>query len=334
MRFCSRLKMVRRNIVSEPVIVQPEALRVAVNPWPNHTTESILIKRQFGNTGLMVSALGFGAGQIGDPSTPEADIAALLNLALDEGINLIDTARGYGLSEARIGRHVAHRRNEYLLSTKVGYGVPGAADWTYDCIESGIHLALQNFKTDVIDIVHLHSCPSHTMLHNGVVEALENARAEGKLRVIAYSGENADLKWAVDSGRFGSIECSVNIFDQASTTHTLPTANARGLGIIGKRALGNAPWRHPTQPHGQYCETYWGRMNALKYDLHGMPWDEVALRFAAYAPNVSSAIVGTASATHLAHNLALVEKGPLPAEVMVRLQSRYLELGSHWPGEV
>ncbi len=293
-----------------------------------------MIKREFGNTGLMVSALGFGAGQIGDPATPEADIANLLNGALDAGINLIDTARGYGLSEARIGRHVAHRRNEFLLSTKVGYGVPGVPDWTYDCIESGIHLALQNLKTDVLDIVHLHSCPSNTMLHNGVIDALENAREKGKVRVIAYSGENQDLAWAIDSGRFGSIECSVNLFDQASALHTLPAANARGLGIIGKRALGNAPWRYATQPHGQYCETYWGRMNALQFNLQGMEWDEVALRFAAHAPNVSTAIVGTASSAHLAHNIALVEKGALPAEMMAQLQARYAQLGTHWPGEV
>lgn len=293
-----------------------------------------MIQRQFGSTGLMVSALGFGAGQIGDPTTPEADIAKLLNVALDAGINLIDTARGYGLSEERIGRHVAHRRNEFLLSTKVGYGVPDVADWSYDCVEAGINLALKNLKTDVLDIAHLHSCPANIMLHNGVIEALENAREKGKVRVIAYSGENADLTWAVDSGRFGSVECSVNIFDQASTVQTLPTANARGLGIIGKRPLGNAPWRHATQPHGNYCETYWGRMNALAFDLHGMPWDEVALRYAAHAPGVSTAIVGTASATNLAHNIALVEKGALAAEVMAGLRARYSQLGTHWPGEV
>jgi aryl-alcohol dehydrogenase-like predicted oxidoreductase len=293
-----------------------------------------LIKREFGNTGLMVSALGFGAGQIGDPATPEAEISKLLNLAIDAGITLIDTARGYGQSEERIGRHLAHRRSEFLLSTKVGYGVPGMADWTYDCVEAGVNLALNNLKTDVLDIVHLHSCPAHTMLHNGVIEALENAREKGKVRVIAYSGENQDLTWAIDSGRFGSVECSVNIFDQASAIHTLPAANSRGLGIIGKRPLGNAPWRHTTQPHGQYCETYWGRMHALAYNLHGMPWDEVALRFATSAPNVSSAIVGTASATRLAHNIALVEKGALTAEMMTQLQARYAQLGTYWPGEV
>ena len=293
-----------------------------------------MIQHPFGNTGLNVSALGFGAGQIGDPNTAEAEIATLLNMALDAGINLIDTARGYGMSEERIGRHMAHRRSEYLLSTKVGYGVPDVPDWTYDCVEAGVNLALKNLKTDVLDIVHLHSCPAHTMLHAGVIEALENAREQGKVRVIAYSGENDDLRWAIDSGRFGSVECSVNIFDQHSTLFTLEAANARGLGVIGKRPLGKAPWRHIERPQGQYCETYWGRMHALNFDLQGMAWDEVALRFAAHAPHVHTAIAGTASATHLAHNIKLVEKGALAPEMLTQLQARYAELGSNWPGEV
>ena len=66
--------------------------------------------REFGNTGLKVSALGFGAGHVGDPSMDESAVGALLNAALDAGVTLVDTARGYGLSEERIGRHLAHRR--------------------------------------------------------------------------------------------------------------------------------------------------------------------------------------------------------------------------------
>src|SRR6185295_18171863 len=85
-------------------------------------------QREFGTTGLVVSALGFGAGQIGDESMGEVQAGALLNAALDLGITLVDTARGYGLSEERIGTHLAHRRQEFVLSTKVGYSVPGYDD--------------------------------------------------------------------------------------------------------------------------------------------------------------------------------------------------------------
>ena len=110
--------------------------------------------RQFGFTGLKVSALGFGAGHIGDYNSDEKSINTILNTAVDLGINLIDTARGYGASEERIGKFLSHRRNEIILSTKVGYDIPGYKNWTYDCVIAGINEALKKLCTDYIDIVH------------------------------------------------------------------------------------------------------------------------------------------------------------------------------------
>src|SRR6266508_1640164 len=81
------------------------------------------LNRAFGATGVTVPALGFGAAAAGDPTLSEADAGALLNGAVDAGATLIDTARSYGLSEERIGRHLSHRRRGLVLSTKVGYGV-------------------------------------------------------------------------------------------------------------------------------------------------------------------------------------------------------------------
>ncbi|MDH4031031.1 MAG: aldo/keto reductase, partial [Chromatiales bacterium] len=129
--------------------------------------------RQLGDTGISVSALGFGAMQIGDPRIPEEQAEQLLNGVLDLGITLIDTARSYGSSEQRIGRYLARRRDEFILSTKVGYGVEGCRDWTYDCVRRGVDEARGRLRTDVIDIVHLHSCPHQTLADTGVVDALD-----------------------------------------------------------------------------------------------------------------------------------------------------------------
>jgi aryl-alcohol dehydrogenase-like predicted oxidoreductase len=79
-----------------------------------------VLRRPFGRTGLDVPVLGFGAMQLGDPRLPEATAALTLHRALDLGITLIDTARSYGISEERIGWHLADRRDEFVLSTKVG----------------------------------------------------------------------------------------------------------------------------------------------------------------------------------------------------------------------
>jgi aryl-alcohol dehydrogenase-like predicted oxidoreductase len=157
----------------------------------------MLQPRPYGDSGLTVPILGFGAMQVGDPSLAEARVERLLHHVLDAGLTLIDTARSYGIAEERIGRMLARRRDEFVLSTKVGYGVPGIPDWTYECIVAGVDAARDRLRTDVIDIVHLHSCPLGTLRQQDVVEALVRCRDEGKIRVAAYSGDSAALEYAV-----------------------------------------------------------------------------------------------------------------------------------------
>jgi aryl-alcohol dehydrogenase-like predicted oxidoreductase len=288
----------------------------------------------YGQTGRQVSILGLGAAQVGDAEVDEAAAGQLLNAALDWGISLIDTARGYGQSEARIGRHIAHRRSEFTLATKVGYGIEGQQDWTAGIIEAGVDAALQLMRTDHIDIVHLHSCPLSTLQAGAVVEALGRVRDKGKIGVAAYSGDNEELRWAVGSGQFGGVECSLNLFDQANLSPALADAKTRSLGVIAKRVLGNAPWRFAQRPVGHYCETYWQRQQALAYDTLGLPWDELALRFAAGMPEVTCALVGTASLQNLQHNVRLIERGPLAADAVAEVRRRFTELGVGWPAEI
>jgi aryl-alcohol dehydrogenase-like predicted oxidoreductase len=261
--------------------------------------------RPFGSTGLRVSVLGFGAGQIGGDDCSDSDAERLLGAALDGGVTFIDTARSYGRSEERIGRLLAHRRHDFVLSTKGGYGVEGAGDWTYDAVARGIHEALGRLRTDVIDVFHLHSCSRQTLERGEVVRALEDARRAGKIRVAAYSGENDALDHAVDSGAFGSIQCSVNLFDQRSLDGPIARAKARGMGVIAKRALANAPWRFEERPHGDYCEVYWDRMQRMIPDprIAGVrseaAWTQYALYFSVFAPGVDTALVGTRRMEHL-----------------------------------
>src|SRR5690606_2023592 len=105
--------------------------------------------------------------QGGAPGLDEAEGGQLLNAVPDLGVGLIDTARSYGLSEERIGRHLCGRRDEFVLSTKVGYGVDGVEDWTPRCVRLGIEAARARLATDVIDIVHLHSCDAVTLARPG-----------------------------------------------------------------------------------------------------------------------------------------------------------------------
>ena len=286
-------------------------------------------QRVFGTTGLTVSALGLGAGQVGQDRVTEEVAAQLLNGALDAGVTLLDTARGYGLSEERIGRHLAGRRDEFVLSSKGGYDVPGADNWTAAAVTAGIDRALRLTRSERIEIFHLHSCPVGVLERGDLQDALDAAVAAGKIGVAAYSGDNEHLAYAVDSGRFSSIETSVNLADQWNLLHVV--GRRPELGVIAKRPLANAPWRFDERPVGDYAELYWERLRDLALDPAGLEWDELALRFSAYAPGVHSAITGTASLEHLLRNIAIVERGPLPGDVLAQIDAAWTRVGSDWP---
>ncbi|MFU8861572.1 MAG: aldo/keto reductase [Cyclonatronaceae bacterium] len=289
--------------------------------------------RNFGTTGLRVSALGFGGVQIGEKSVTEKEAEYLVNTALDEGINLFDTARGYGLSEERIGRYLKKRRNDVVLSTKVGYGVYGVPDWTYDSVIRGVDEALTKFKTGYIDIVHLHSCPFHVLQSGEVTDALQECVRQKKVILAAYSGDNFDLDIAIGSGLFGSVQASANLFDQRFIDHQLYSAKVKGLGVIAKRPMANAPWRFEHHPGDHYCEPYWRRMRAMNLDF-GIPLDELALRFVAWTWGIDSCIVGTSSPERLRHNAKLIQKGALPSGIVHAIRSRFRECDHGWEAQV
>lgn len=290
--------------------------------------------RPLGATGVFVSPLGLGAGRIGGPETADADVDRLVGSALDAGVTLLDTARSYGLSEERLGRALAGRRERAVLSTKVGYGVPGLADWTGACVAAGVDAALARLCTDHIDVVHLHSCGLEVLERGEVVEALRRAVAAGKVRVAAYAGEGEALGWAVRSGAFGAVQCSVSAVDQAALGGEVAEAQARGLGVLGKRALGNAPWRFQARPTEPDVALAWDRFRALGLDAGGLPWPETFVRFAAFAPGVSAVLVGTASPSHLAEVAAAVEKGPLEPGRQAAFRAAWDGAGRSWGGRV
>ncbi len=294
-------------------------------------------KRDFGTTGLKVFPIGFGAGHIGGNELTETEASNLLNSVLDLGINLIDTARGYGLSEERIGKYISHRRNEFILSTKVGYGIPGYNDWTYDCIIAGVDQALKIMKTDYIDIVHLHSCPIGTLHYGEVINALLKTVETGKVRVAAYSGENTELEFSITSGKFRSVETSINIAEQYHIDNFLQEAKSKGMGVIAKRPLANVPWRFNQQPFGDYSEQYWLRWKKMNLDFGAnsiKDWNEIALRFVLYTDVVDCAIIGTSNIKHLKENIKILEKGSLPKEIYYKIRTAFRKNNDNWFGQI
>jgi aryl-alcohol dehydrogenase-like predicted oxidoreductase len=279
---------------------------------------------------LSVSALGFGGGAL--DSLDDSSAERLIHGCLDLGITLFDTAPSYGASEDRLGRFLASRRNQVVLSTKGGYGVPGVPDWTGEVIRQGVDQALRKLRTDRIDLFHFHSCPLETLQREELLRALEDAVAAGKVRVGAYSGENEALEWAVDSGRFGGVQTSINLFDQRSLHRGVRRAAARGLGVIAKRPIANAAWRHPEQPKGDYAEPYWLRMREMAQEPED--WLDTAIRFTAFAPGVTSCIVGSRNLEHLAQLAKAIERGPLPEKERERWETAFHRCDRGWTGQV
>jgi aryl-alcohol dehydrogenase-like predicted oxidoreductase len=189
-------------------------------------------------------------------------------------------------------------------------------------------------QTDVIDIVHLHSCAQAILEAGAVTSALARCRDEGKIRVAAYSGDEAPLQYALASGRFDAVQASVNICDQQSLS-LLQQAQARALGTIAKRSLAGRPW-DGTFSGDPVHDEYRRRFAIARESLGITPanWDEFALRFAAFAPGVDCVIVGGIDATNVDRNVAAVRKGALAAEHTSAVRKMFEAHAMNWPGLV
>ena len=228
-------------------------------------------QRTLGSTGMSVSRLGIGLYEMGMRKDSDAFSKSdtLLNLALDKGINLLDTAGCYGRSEEMIGRAVSHRRGEYSLATKAGHVTvdpyppePNEKAWSQETISTSIDRSLVRLQTDHLDLVQLHS-PSLEILELGdAVTALVKAKEAGKTRFIGYSGDNEDAERAIELGVFDTLQTSFNLVDQ-SARGFLDDAVAANMGVIIKRPVANMRWagRQGSDPGP---EAYRERVDAIQ----------------------------------------------------------------------
>ena len=288
-----------------------------------------------GKTGLEVSKLGIGLVKVGHMSGVE-DASRVLNTALDRGINFLDTAACYGNSEEMVGAAIGHRRDEYVLATKAGHVTRGATGehWSPETVSESIDRSLKRMNTDHLDIVQLHS-PDVDVLERGeAAEALVRAKEAGKTRFIGYSGDNEAARWAIDSGLFDTLQTSLNIVDQSARTRLLGPAEARGMGIIIKRPIGNAVWGTPSRPSDSPSD-YFARAQEMA-GMGPLPDDPedpalLALGFIFAHPEVDTAIVGTGNLSHLTSNIEMVERDlPISTAAVEELHRRFDELGDGW----
>ena len=298
-----------------------------------------------GKTGLEISRLGIGLSEIGFNLSfdDEKTVADVLNSALDNGINFLDTAACYNLAEEFVGRTIPHRRDAYVLASKAGHYLPRGEgeDWTYDLIIESIERSLSRMKTDHLDLIQLHSCSIEVLERGDVIRAVQDAKKAGKALHIGYSGDNENAKWAVDSGLFETLETSFSLVDQGARANLFPGVVKQEMGLIIKRPIGNAVWGRASDPDpydhmaSSYTEEYFRRAGVMAKSgpVQDAPDDpiELAMGFTLGHSEVSTAIVGTQNPSHLTSNLELVNNRlPIPETAIADLERRYDAIGGDW----
>ena len=295
-------------------------------------------KRPLGKTGMNVSALGFGGAEIGFEKATFEDVEQLLNAALDNGLNVVDTAECYPDSEDLIGRAVAYRRSDFFLFTKCGHASGfDEPDWDPKMLAKQIDRSLERLRTDSVDLIQLHSCSKETLRQGDVIAVLQKAREQGKTRFIGYSGDGQDAAEAVGSRAFDTLQTSVNIADQEALQLTLPMTRELEMGVIAKRPIANAAWKTGKQPANAYHHEYWRRLGALDYDFlkrdvtHAVG---VALRFTLSVPGIATAIVGTKNPDRWIANAQLIGAGPLDEAEFRHIRDRWEDTAQpDWVGQ-
>jgi aryl-alcohol dehydrogenase-like predicted oxidoreductase len=301
----------------------------------------------FGRTGLKVSRIAFGAGPIGYLGADQEQAGKVLNLLLDQGVNVIDTAAAYLGSEELIGKAVGGRRHDYVLVSKCGRKVDGVQgeDWSAQLISETVDRSLRRLRTDHLDVMLLHSCSQEVLERGEALGALLRAREAGKIRLAGYSGDNAAATFAVALPGVDVLMCSASFCDQANLDGALLAAASAGTGVIVKRSVANGAWKPLDAQQGlyrDYVKPYMERFAAmglqpgeLGYSGAG-DWLEIALRFTLALEEVQVVSIGTTNPVNAEANLRILEKGPLPQEAVALIRRTFREaqerLGTSWPG--
>jgi aryl-alcohol dehydrogenase-like predicted oxidoreductase len=201
--------------------------------------------RPLGATGVMVSALGLGGYHLGKMDS-EREAIRIAHAAIDAGITFMDNAWEYhrGRSETIMGKAIADRRERVFLMTKVCTHGRGRRDAMRQLEQS-----LRRLRTEVLDLWQIHECvydndPQRHFARAGVVEALLDAKRQGKVRFIGFTGHKhpaIHLAMLAHDFPFDACQLPLNCFDASFRSFerdVLPVLVARGIAPLGMKSLG------------------------------------------------------------------------------------------------
>jgi aryl-alcohol dehydrogenase-like predicted oxidoreductase len=270
-------------------------------------------RRPLGSTGEYVSALGLGGYHLGTIGS-EREATRVIHAAIDAGVTFMDNAWEYhdGKSEERMGKALAGRRGDVFLMTKVCTHGRDA--------KVGMRMledSLRRLKTDYLDLWQVHEVayyndPERHFMKGGVIEALDRAKRQGKVRFVGFTGHKdpaLHLRMLSYGYPFDTVQMPLNAFDsqfRSFEQQVLPELERRGIGAIGMKSLG-------------------GEGTMVK---KGVVTAQEALSYAMSLP-VSVTVSGIDSMRVLRQNLA-VARGfkPMGVKAMATLRARVAEEAS------
>jgi L-galactose dehydrogenase len=293
--------------------------------------------RTLGRTGWRVSILGLGSGgasQLGQRyELPARESGRLVRHALDAGVNMIDTAPGYGNSEAILGQVLQNvPRDQYYLSTKFQPHATGDALYTAADLRASLEHSLEALRTDYIDLFYLHGIgpQPYSEVSERYLPELNKAKQQGLIKSIGiterYQSDHAHAMAleAIEDGDYDVIMVGLNVMSPAAVMSVLPLAGERNVGIVVMCAVRSVLVKPPA------VEAYvrqWEAEGLLKPGVleprAALDWlvDEqaptvsaAAYKFAAQHPAVGSVLTGTANLDHFDANMHAILGSPLPDE--------------------
>jgi aryl-alcohol dehydrogenase-like predicted oxidoreductase len=315
-----------------------------------------MIIRSLGRDGPDVSAIGFGAWQIGaDWGRVDDDTAlATLRAAADAGVTFFDTADVYGdgRSERLVGRLLAERPG-ITVATKMGRRAPlDVAEYTPEHFAAWTDRSRENLGVERLDLVQLHCPPTDVYYHPEVFAALDELVAEGRIARYGASVERVEeaLK-AIEEPGLSTIQIIFNPFRQRPAERFLDEAARRGVGVIVRVPLASGLLS------GKYTrDTTFGQDDHRTFNREGAAFDvgetfagvpfevgldaveelrplvpgdgtlaQFALRWILMHPAVSTVIPGARSPEQAQANAAAADLAPLDAASMERVRAVYAE---------
>lgn len=320
--------------------------------------------RPFGRLGWQVSEIGFGAWALGGGAWSAQDddeSVRTLHQALDLGVNLIDTAAGYGngRSERVIARALAERggRERVFIVTKTP---PVAGNWPpmpHERVEdrypeshlrANLEERLRELRTDCIDVLLLHVWSRAWNRDPAPLAVLERFKQEGKIRAFGISTPDHDqdqLNTLLAAGRIDVIQLVYNLFEQQPAAEALPLAAESGTAVMGRLAFDEGSLTgkltlRTVFPADDFRGRYFGgdrlartveRVERIREDLEGSGYTmpQAALKFALAHPAMSTVIPGMRNVAQAAANAAVSDLPDLPDELLARLR-RHIWLRGNW----